>query len=105
MNNWKRNAVVATVLLFVCAGIYLNWSYQQRAQAVDLTDTIDASALMNEGYEQTLLDALHSNGVGVVVLRGIPYWFGGDGSKAGKMREIHPRAEYEEALASAAPTR
>jgi len=56
------------------------------------------------GTDKTLLDALHSNGVGVVVLRGIPYWFGGDGSKAGKMREIHPRAEYEEALASAAPT-
>lgn len=24
---WKRNAVVATVLLFVCAAVYLNWRY------------------------------------------------------------------------------
>lgn len=24
---WKRNAVVATVLLFVCAAVYLNWKY------------------------------------------------------------------------------
>ena len=26
-NQWKRNAVVATVLLFVCAAVYLNWRY------------------------------------------------------------------------------
>ena len=57
MNNWKRNAVVATVLLFVCAGIYLNWSYNQRAQAEDLTNTIDVAALQNGNYEQNLLDA------------------------------------------------
>lgn len=25
--KWKRNAVVATVLLFVCAAAYLNWRY------------------------------------------------------------------------------
>ncbi len=25
--HWKRNAVVATVLLFVCAAVYLNWRY------------------------------------------------------------------------------
>ncbi len=24
---WKRNAVVATVLVFVCAAVYLNWRY------------------------------------------------------------------------------
>ena len=32
-NQWKRNAVVATVLLFVCAAVYLNWRY-----AGNLTD-------------------------------------------------------------------
>ncbi len=26
---WKRNAVVATVVLFVCVAVYLNWSYSQ----------------------------------------------------------------------------
>ena len=30
---WKRNAVVAAVALFVCAAVYLNWSYDQQAQA------------------------------------------------------------------------
>ena len=24
---WKRNMVAATVLLFVCAAVYLNWKY------------------------------------------------------------------------------
>ena len=30
---WKRNAVVAAVALFVCAAVYLNWDYEQQAQA------------------------------------------------------------------------
>ena len=30
---WKRNAVVAAVALFVCAAVYLNWNYEQQAQA------------------------------------------------------------------------
>ena len=29
MNIWKRNAVVAAVVLFVCGAVYLNWSYQK----------------------------------------------------------------------------
>ncbi|WP_297288753.1 SpoIIIAH-like family protein [uncultured Flavonifractor sp.] len=29
MNVWKRNAVVAAVVLFVCGAVYLNWSYQK----------------------------------------------------------------------------
>lgn len=29
MKLWKRNAVVAAVVLFVCMAVYLNWSYQQ----------------------------------------------------------------------------
>ena len=28
MKLWKRNAVVAAVVVFVCAAVYLNWSYQ-----------------------------------------------------------------------------
>lgn len=47
MKNWKRNAVVAAVLVFVCAGVYLNWSYQQKATA-DLTETLDAEKVMGE---------------------------------------------------------
>ena len=29
MKLWKRNAVVAAIVLFVCAAVYLNWSYEQ----------------------------------------------------------------------------
>lgn len=36
--QWKRNAVVATVLLFVCASVYLNWRYAGNV-AEDVTDT------------------------------------------------------------------
>lgn len=56
------------------------------------------------GRDRTMLDALKAQGVGAIVQRGIPYWFGGDGSKGGKMHEIHPREEYEKALASDDPT-
>ena len=30
---WKRNAVVVAIALFVCAAVYLNWNYEQEAQA------------------------------------------------------------------------
>lgn len=37
MNLWKRNAVVAAIVLFVCAAVYLNWSYSQtEAASADL---------------------------------------------------------------------
>lgn len=45
MKIWKRNAIIASVLLLVCAGIYLNWSYNQ---TVDLTDTLDAEQVMGD---------------------------------------------------------
>ena len=37
--QWKRNAVIATVLVFVCAAVYLNWRYagnmDEGVEAVD----------------------------------------------------------------------
>ena len=30
MKTFKRNAVIITVLLFVCAAVYLNWSYNEK---------------------------------------------------------------------------
>ena len=48
MKIWKRNAVIATVLLLACAGVYLNWSYTQKQQAVDLTETLDAAQVMGQ---------------------------------------------------------
>lgn len=35
MNRVKRNVVTLTVLLFVCAAVYLNWSYNNRWGASD----------------------------------------------------------------------
>ena len=35
MNTLKRNAVIVTVVLFVCVAAYLNWSYGQEAASLD----------------------------------------------------------------------
>lgn len=32
MKVFKRNAVILTVMLFVCAAVYLNWSYNREAE-------------------------------------------------------------------------
>ena len=48
MKSWKRNAIVATVLLFVCAGMYLNWSFNQSQAVMDLTETLDADKVMGD---------------------------------------------------------
>lgn len=56
MKIWKRNAIIATVLLFVCAGIYLNWSYNDVTAQADLTETLEDTVLGE--------DALVSTGVG-----------------------------------------
>ena len=51
--QWKRNAVVATVLLFVCAAVYLNWRYAgdvadqaQSTQQEDSTKVLGEAALV-----------------------------------------------------------
>ena len=46
MKTWKRNAVIAGVLVLVCAGIYLNWLYG--GGTPDLTETLDADKIMGE---------------------------------------------------------
>lgn len=46
MKNWKKNAVVASVLVFVCAGIYLNWMYTQDTETADLTDTLNQEKIL-----------------------------------------------------------
>jgi stage III sporulation protein AH len=50
MKIWKRNAVIATVLLFVCAGIYLNWSYNQ-GETTELTETLNSDLLLADETE------------------------------------------------------
>lgn len=46
MKNWKRNAVIAGVLILVCAGIYLNWLYKDHTPT--LTETLDADKVLGE---------------------------------------------------------
>ncbi len=41
MKLWKRNAVVAAIVLFVCVAVYLNWSYDQKAASASKeTETV-----------------------------------------------------------------
>ena len=47
MKIWKRNAIVATVLVLICAGIYFNWNAAQN-EAVEYTDMLNAEQVMNQ---------------------------------------------------------
>ena len=47
MKIWKRNAIVATVLVLICAGVYLNWNKTQ-PEPIDLTQTLNAEQLMGD---------------------------------------------------------
>lgn len=48
MNNFKKNMIAAAILLVVCAGIYMNWSYNNAQQTAELTDTLDAEKVMSD---------------------------------------------------------
>ncbi len=52
MKVWKRNAVVAAIVLFVCVAVYLNWSYGQSTAAnadtgTDSTKTLGEAELVD----------------------------------------------------------
>jgi stage III sporulation protein AH len=47
MKVWKRNAVVAAIVLFVCVAVYLNWSYSQQ-EAVASTDVNQDTKTLGE---------------------------------------------------------
>ncbi|MGI5963621.1 MAG: SpoIIIAH-like family protein [Lawsonibacter sp.] len=49
---WKRNAVVAAIALFVCAAVYLNWNYEQQAQA---GKTLGQSTMVGSKTDDALL--------------------------------------------------
>lgn len=54
MKLWKRNAVVAAIVLFVCVAVYLNWSYSQDGVAagsplLSTGKTLGEAALVNSG--------------------------------------------------------
>ncbi len=59
MKVWKRNAVAAAIILFVCAAVYLNWSYSQSESAVSSEDvtagkTLGEAELVDSETELTL---------------------------------------------------
>lgn len=47
MKTWKRNAIVAAVLVLVCGGIWLNWRYEE-AHATELVSTLDREKVLDE---------------------------------------------------------
>ncbi len=44
---WKRNVLVAAVLVLVCGGIYWNWRYEEH-KTVDLVSTLDQEKVLDE---------------------------------------------------------
>ena len=52
MKLWKRNAVVAAIVLFVCVAVYLNWSYNKETKGTaDTGKTLGQATLV--GGEST----------------------------------------------------
>ncbi len=46
MKIWKRNTIIALVMVLICGGIYLNWLYEK--ESVDLMGVLDADKIMGE---------------------------------------------------------
>ena len=69
---WKRNAVVAVVLLFICVGVYLNWSYHKEPEAsavsgeTELADTLDTALLQEAGADTDTETAGEGGGIASV---------------------------------------
>lgn len=71
-DQWKRNAVVATVLLFVCAAVYLNWRYagnvgENAAPASQNQTAEDGGTGKDGGATKVLGDATLVGGVPTAV--------------------------------------
>lgn len=54
MKLWKRNAVVAAIVLFVCVAVYLNWNYPN--DAADAGKTLGEAALVGSQTGDPLLN-------------------------------------------------
>lgn len=71
MKLWKRNAVVAAVVLFVCMAVYLNWSYNQELADADVGKVLGEAALVGaQNSEDTVVsdvDQIISVGDGLTV--------------------------------------
>lgn len=58
MKIWKRNAVVAAIVLFVCVAVYLNWSYDQNSAAADGDGTSTAENTLGDAALVSAEDTL-----------------------------------------------
>lgn len=58
MKLWKRNAVVAAIVLFVCVAVYLNWSYEK--ESTDVGKTLGQAALVGGNTDDPLLSTMTS---------------------------------------------
>ena len=52
MNKVKRNVITVTVLLFVCAAVYLNWSYNNRWGTADQAMVEAEDAAMEQAEQE-----------------------------------------------------
>lgn len=63
MQTIRRNAVVATVVVFVCVAVYLNWNYQNEGVA-DTGKTLGEAALVGNQSGDPLVDGAWQQGEG-----------------------------------------
>ena len=63
MKKWKKNLMAASVLLVVCAGIYVNWMFTNAEDVADLTDKLDAETVLSENgiIMDTTVDNMNSD--------------------------------------------
>ena len=55
MKLWKRNAVVAAIVLFVCVAVYLNWSYGKDNADAETGKTLGQATLVGGKTNDPLL--------------------------------------------------
>jgi len=60
MKLWKRNAVVAAIVLFVCVAVYLNWSYAQEGADTGVGKVLGQATLVDAKTSDPILAATAS---------------------------------------------
>lgn len=64
---WKRNAVAGAITLFVCAAVYLNWTYQQETESgkilgeATMVGSETSDPLLKEVDNQSEVEAVDSS--------------------------------------------